>query len=130
MHCFMNTYTKYRSDIRLSDSYGVKEPLRRPVMIRVRVVAATDDSVWGCEGGFGCVWRPVFRPPDAVLPEHCQTFAMHIEVYQREVRAQPVMVLGQPLISDLVEAEEALQDAERMFHLRPHAGLTPVLLFL
>jgi transglutaminase-like putative cysteine protease len=73
---------------------------------------------------------PVFRPTDAVLPEHCQSFAMEIEIHQREVRAQPVMVLGYASVSHLVEAEDALQDAEGMLHLRPHTGLAPVPLLL
>ena len=76
------------------------------------------------------VWKPIFRPPDAVLPEHCQAFAVEIEVHQGEVRAQSVMVLRKAPVSDLVEAEDTLQDAERMLHLGPHAGLTSVLLLL
>jgi hypothetical protein len=40
------------------------------------------------------------------------------------------MVLGEASVSHLVEAEDTLQDAERMLHLRPHAGLTAVLLLL
>jgi hypothetical protein len=40
------------------------------------------------------------------------------------------MVLRKASVSDFVEAEDPLQDAERVFHLGPHAGLAPVLLFL
>ena len=43
-----------------------------------------------------CISRPVYRPPDALLPEYCQAFAVHIQVHQGEVRAQPVMVLRKP----------------------------------
>ena len=76
------------------------------------------------------VLRSVFLTSNAVLPEHCQTFAMHVEVDQGEVGAQSVMVLRKAPVSHLVEAEDPLQDAERMFHLGPHPGLTPVLLLL
>lgn len=76
------------------------------------------------------LWEPISLPPDAVLPEYCQAFAVHVQVHQREVRAQPVVVLCDAFVSHLVEAEDALQDAERMFHLGAHAGLTPVLLLL
>ena len=55
---------------------------------------------------------------------------MEIEIHQREVRTQPVMVLGYASVSHLVEAEDALQDAEGMLHLRPHTGLAPVPLLL
>jgi hypothetical protein len=62
------------------------------------------------------VFAPVFLPPGAVLPEHCQAFAVDVEVHQCEVRAQPVVVLGDASVSDLVEAEDALEDAEHMLH--------------
>jgi hypothetical protein len=55
---------------------------------------------------------------------------MHVQVDQREVGAQPVVVLGQALYLTLSETEDPFQDAERMFHLGPHAGLTPVLFLL
>ena len=86
--------------------------------------------MWGGFRAVVCISRPVYRPPDALLPEYCQSFAVHIQIHKGEVRAQPVMVFGQAPISDLVEAEDPFQDTERMLHLRPHAGLTPVLLFL
>src|ERR1022692_4060586 len=86
---------------------------------------------WGCRWAwFKAVRRPLFRPPDAVLPEHCQSFAVQVEVHQGEVGAQPVMVFRKTPVSHLVEAEDPLQDAERMFYIGPHAGLTPVLLLL
>ena len=53
-----------------------------------------------------------------------------VEIDQREVGAQAVVVLGDAAISHLVEAEDPLQDAEHMLHLGPHAGLAPVLLAL
>jgi hypothetical protein len=40
------------------------------------------------------------------------------------------MVLGDASVPHLVEAEHALQDAERMLDLGPYTRLTPVLLFL
>jgi hypothetical protein len=42
--------------------------------------------------------------------------------------AQPMMVLLNPAVSHLLETEDALQYPERMFHLRSHSGLHPVLL--
>src|SRR4029077_10534166 len=50
-----------------------------------------------------------------------------IQVYQREAGAQSMMVLLNPAISHLLEAEDALQNPERMFHLRSHSGFHPVL---
>ena len=58
-----------------------------------------------------------FLPPDALLPEHGQMFALEVQVHQREVRAQPMMVLCNASVAHLVEAEDALQDAKYMFHL-------------
>lgn len=63
-----------------------------------------------------CISRPIYRPPDALLPEHCQSFAVHIQIHQGEVGAQPVMVFGHAPISDLVEAEDPFQNTERMLH--------------
>jgi hypothetical protein len=40
---------------------------------------------------------------------------MQIEIDQGEAGAQPVMVLREPPVSHLVEAEDAFQDAEHMF---------------
>ncbi len=68
--------------------------------------------------------------PGTLLPKDCQTFAVQVQVHQREVRAQAVMVLRDASVSHFVEAEDALQDPERMFYLGPHPRLTPVLLFL
>jgi hypothetical protein len=62
-----------------------------------------------------------------VLREYDQTFAVEIQVDQREAGAQSVVVFRQTPVADLVEYEEAFQDAERMFYLGLHARLTPVL---
>ena len=70
----------------------------------------------------------VLAPTDAVPPSYCRAFAMHVQVDQREVRAKPVVVFGQTPAADLVEAEDALQDAERMFYVCPHARPTSVFL--
>ena len=56
----------------------------------------------------------------AVLREHYQAFAVEIQVYQRKAGAQSVVVLRQTPVAHLVEAEEAFQDAERMFYLGTH----------
>lgn len=52
-----------------------------------------------------------------------QAFAVEVEVDQREVGAEPVMVLGQASVPYLVEAKDPLQDTEGMFQLGPHTGL-------
>ena len=72
---------------------------------------------------------PIFRSTDALLREPREPFAVHVEVDQREVRAQPVVVFGDASVSRLVEAEDPLQDAEDMLHLGPHTGLGRVLPF-
>jgi hypothetical protein len=69
----------------------------------------------------------VFRPPDTLLPEHCQPFAVEVEIHQGEVRAQPVVVLGDAAVPRLLEAEDTLQDAEHMFDLGSYTGLCRVL---
>ena len=81
-------------------------------------------------GRVAFVSRSVFSPMAAVLRDHCQTFTVQVEVDRGEVRPQPVVVLGEASISHLVEAEEPLQDAKRMFEPSPYARLTSVLLFL
>ena len=40
-----------------------------------------------------------------------------------------MVVLRDAAVTYLVEAEDALQDPERMFRLRSYLGLTPVLFF-
>jgi hypothetical protein len=59
-------------------------------------------------------------PPDTLRRHHGQAFAVEIQVDQREVGAQPVMVLGQAAVPHLVEAEDTLQDAERVLDPGPH----------
>jgi hypothetical protein len=88
-------------------------------------------------GGFDAVgglnWtriRPFSWASGALLPEDCQTVAVQVQVHQSEVRTRAVMVLREAFVSHFVEAEDALQDPERMFYLGPHPRLTPVLLFL
>jgi hypothetical protein len=62
---------------------------------------------------------PVCLISGAVLRECGHAFAVEIEVDQGEAGAQPVVVLGDAAVAHLVEAEDALQDAEHMFDLRP-----------
>ena len=81
--------------------------------------------------GLGADWssrRIVFRSPGTLRPLHQQPFAVDIQVHQGEARAQPIVVLRDATVSRLVEAEDALQDAERMFYFRPHPRLASVLL--
>jgi hypothetical protein len=63
----------------------------------------------------------------AVLREYDQSFAMEIQVHQREAGAQSVVVFRQSPVAHLVEAEDAFEDAEQMFELSPNARLTAVL---
>src|SRR5260370_17928763 len=81
-------------------------------------------------GGFRAVLKcpaAVSRLADTLRPERGQPFAMEVEVDQREAGAQPVMVLGDAAVADLVEAEDALEDAEGMFYFRSDSALGRVL---
>ena len=69
----------------------------------------------------------IFRPPPTLRPEQGQSFAMQVEVDQSEADAQPVMVLVDSPISDLVETEDVLQYSEGMFNFGPDARLGRVL---
>lgn len=60
-----------------------------------------------------------FRPPYMPLPEHRQAVAVKAQVYRGEVGTQPGIVFLQAPVTDLVETEDTLEDAERMFHLGP-----------
>jgi len=63
----------------------------------------------------------------AGLREADQAFAVEVEIDQREAGAQSMVVLRQPPVADFIEAEDAFEDAERMFHLSPDAGLALIL---
>ena len=52
---------------------------------------------------------------NALRPDRGPAFAMQVEIDQGEAGAQPVMVLRDPPVSHLVEAEDAFQEAEHMF---------------
>lgn len=69
----------------------------------------------------------VFQPPDTLRPEHCQPFAVQVEVDQSKAGAQPVMVLRDSPVSHLVEAEDAFQYSESMFYFGSHSRLRRVL---
>src|SRR6266852_8142064 len=70
---------------------------------------------------------PFTRLAETLRPRYCQPLAVQIQVHQREAGAQPMMVLLNPSVSHLLEAEDALQDPKRMFYLGSHSGLHPVL---
>lgn len=74
------------------------------------------------------LWKH-FHPPDTLLPEPCQAFTMEVKIDQREVRAQPVLVLWDASIAGLVEAEDTLQHAEHVLYLCPDARLDRVFFF-
>lgn len=61
------------------------------------------------------------------MPLGGQPFAVQIQVCQRKVHAQPIVVLCQAAVSHLVEDEDTLQDAQGMFHLGSDFRLYPVL---
>ena len=60
-------------------------------------------------------------------PEQDQPFAVQIQIAEREAGSQPIVVLCQAAISHLVEAKDALEDAERMFHSGSYFRFYPVL---
>ena len=75
---------------------------------------------------------PFRNPPftwvsETLRPRHCQPSAVQVQVHQRKAGAQTMMVLLNPSVSHLFETEDALQNPERMLHLRSHSGLHPVL---
>jgi hypothetical protein len=63
----------------------------------------------------------------AALREYDQAFAVEVKIDQREAGAQPMVILRQSAVADLVEAEDAFQDAKRMFYFGTHTRLTAVL---
>src|SRR5437773_12404418 len=76
-------------------------------------------------------WNPPYtRLSETLPPRHRQPFAVQVQVHQRKAGAQPMMVLLNPSVSHLLETKDALQNSERMFHLRSHSGLYPVLRLL
>ncbi len=70
---------------------------------------------------------PFTRRSETLRPCHCQPFAVQIQVHQREAGTQPMMVLLNPAVSHFFETKNALQNPERMFYLRSHSSLHPVL---
>ena len=68
-----------------------------------------------------------FRLPETLRPLRGQPLAVLIEIDQREAGAQPSVILFESAISHLIEAEDALQYPEGMFHLRSDSGLGRVL---
>src|SRR6201993_1807284 len=70
---------------------------------------------------------PFTRVSETLRPLHCQPSAVQVQVHQRKAGAQPMMVLFNSPVSRLLEAKDALQNPERMLHLRSHSGLHPVL---
>jgi len=91
-------------------------------------MAASVDVGWRSLLGFGgrCVGCRG-RFPVSVLPEHGEPFAMQVEVRQGEAGAQSVVVFRETPVADLIEAEDAFQDAERMFYLGTHTRINTVL---
>src|ERR1700757_2493259 len=67
------------------------------------------------------------RSPDTLSSQGGQPLAVHVKVDQCEGSAQVIVVLLQATEANLHESEDALQNAERMFHRGSHPGLGPVL---
>lgn len=66
--------------------------------------------------GFGWIWLAIevgWQISGPALRKAQQAFVLEIEVDQGEAAAQPVMVLGDAAVAHHIEAEDALQDAER-----------------
>src|SRR3974377_2379991 len=68
-----------------------------------------------------------FRSPETLRPQGGQSFAVQVEVYQREGCQQPFVILLQPPVSHFGKSEHALQDAEGPCPLGSYSGLGPVL---
>ena len=68
----------------------------------------------------GCCLKGQRAFSGVALRETDQAFAVEVEVDEGEVRAQPVVVLGDTSIAHLVETEDSLEDAEDMFYLRSY----------
>ena len=100
------------------------------------MIPTAEMKVWFFSGGSillaaktGC-WQSsgTFKTRSGGLPTHlcrepCQPFAVQARVDDGEVGAQSVMVLRDAWGSHLVEAEDALQDAEHRFDFRPYFSL-------
>jgi hypothetical protein len=69
----------------------------------------------------------VFRLPDTLRPLRGQPLAVLIEIHQREAGAQSSVILFESAVSHLIEAEDALQYPEGMFHFCSDSGLGRVL---
>jgi hypothetical protein len=94
----------------------------------VGVFGARDAEV-GTRLGDWLSLEAVLRPSDTLRTEQDQAFAVQVEVDQREVGAEPVMVLFDAPVFHLVEAEDAFQYAESMFYFRSDPRLGRVLPF-
>ena len=101
-----------------------KEPLSNPSIVKVQTGPATHVPRIACDLTGTRQARGVQTHYGLC---HCQTLAVQIQVHQRETGAQPMMVLLNSTVSHLLEAKDALQYPERMFHLRPYSRLHPVL---
>jgi len=68
-----------------------------------------------------------FRLPETLRPQRCQPLAVLIEIHHREAGAQSSVILFESAVSHLIEAKDALQYPEGMFHFRSDSGLGGVL---
>ncbi len=69
----------------------------------------------------------VFLPPETLRPERGQPLAVLAEMDQGEAGAQPVVILFEPPVSHLVEAEDPPQYPERRFPFRSDSRLGCIL---
>lgn len=65
--------------------------------------------------------------PGTLRPERGQPFAVQVEIAERKAGAKPVMVLCYAAVTHPVEAEDTLEDPERVLDLCPYSGLGRVL---
>jgi len=76
-----------------------------------------------------CALEANFLLPDALLSKYGQVFAVKVGVHQREVRAQPVMVLRDASVANLVETEDAPQYMQNVSYLCYDSRLRRALTF-
>ncbi len=56
-----------------------------------------------------------------------ETAANHIQIGERRGDQQPLGILGRAVVADIRESEDALDDADDVFHLGPYVGFGAVL---
>src|SRR5580658_6041980 len=82
------------------------------------------------KGASACIFRlseAFFGPQETLRPLRGQPVAVLVQIYQREGRAEPLVVFPDAAITNLGKSEDTLQDAKRMLDFGSYAGLGGVL---